>query len=97
MIVTESATTVDGKPYCVIKVDVDGAVRNLGQMSPDEMRRFAMHCFVTAEAAETDAMILKFMTEEVGIDLPEFGKMLGELREYRGMARIEAGDELDPS
>ena len=93
MIVTESSTTVDGKPFCIVRwEDLDGENIVQGQMSPDELREFGMRCMETAEAAETDAMMLRYFTQKIGIEIGQFGQVLIDLREFRGAARTSAGD-----
>lgn len=83
-IFTESGTTLEGKPFCVVRWDGEAQE---GQMSPDEMRQFGLHCLEAAEAAETDAMMLKYFTEKVGIDEQMFGQVLKDLRVFREEAR----------
>ena len=83
-ILTESGTTPEGKPFCVVKWEGDAPA---GQMSPDEMRQFGLHCIETAEAAETDAMMLLYFTEKVGIEVEMFGQVLSDMRVFRDEAR----------
>lgn len=94
MIITESGTSIEGKPFCILRwEDENGEEKGAAQMSPDELRAFASRCLETAEAAETDAMMLLYMTKKIGISKEQFGGMLATLREFRSKARAKAGDE----
>lgn len=54
-----------------------------GQLTPDELRTYAFSLLAAAEAAESDSMVLRFVTEKAAIPLDLLGGMLTELRRYR--------------
>lgn len=53
------------------------------QMSPENARDLALNLLRAAEAAYTDAFLVEFMKEAVGMNLPEVGSILKEFRSWR--------------
>jgi hypothetical protein len=54
-----------------------------GQMTPDEMRSFAHQMLLTAEAAESDAMVYRLMREKIQVDHNTALNLISDLRNYR--------------
>lgn len=52
-------------------------------MSPDEARNLAGNLNQGAEAAESDAFIIEFMLEKVGLRIEDAVKILRDFREFR--------------
>jgi hypothetical protein len=65
-------------------VQIRGAV---GQMTPDEARDLALNLLQAAEAAQTDALILRFVRDALDGDERAAAVLLGELRQMRGEAQ----------
>lgn len=80
-ILLENGTNIKGDPFVTISWG-----KLSGAMSPDETRTLAHHMLAAAEAAETDAHLFRFFVHRMELDLPTFGQMLMNFREYRGMA-----------
>ncbi len=53
------------------------------QMSPENARDLALNLLQAAEGAYTDAFLVEFLTEAVGMKLPETGSILREFRAWR--------------
>ena len=58
-----------------------------GKLTPKEARDFALTILEAADAAESDAFIVNFMTEQVKADAVAAVKILREFREFREAAR----------
>ena len=58
------------------------------QFTPAEVRQHALSLLEAAEAAEGDSMVLKLMTDRVGLDRPRALQIIGELRGLRDSAKI---------
>ncbi len=54
-----------------------------GMLTPEEARQFALSVLETAQAAEHDAFLVKFLTEKIGSDVPTAIAVLREFREMR--------------
>lgn len=52
-------------------------------LRPDEARDFALNILRALEAAESDAVMLKFMTEKLGLGMDIAGPAIRDLRGYR--------------
>lgn len=57
-----------------------------GRLSPDETRQHALRLLATAEAAEHDSALMRWMSE--CLDVEPF-ELLGDLRVHRGTRRPE--------
>lgn len=57
------------------------------QWSPDEARRVAALLLECADAAEGDAFIVEWFTEQVGLELPQVGALLRDFRASRERRR----------
>ena len=57
-----------------------------GQMTPDEARDLALNLLQAAEAADTDALIARWVKQYVGGDDRAVAVLLTELRKMRGAA-----------
>lgn len=55
----------------------------LCQMSPNEARDHAISILESAEAAETDAFLIQFVTKKIGIGATESVAMMAAFREFR--------------
>jgi hypothetical protein len=53
------------------------------QLYPAEVRTHALRLLECAEAAETDAIVLKLLTEKVGLDRERALYFISSLRNYR--------------
>lgn len=53
------------------------------QISPAEARRIATLLIEAAEAADQDAFMVTFATDQLGLDLPAAARLLGEFRAFR--------------
>jgi hypothetical protein len=79
----ESGVSEAGKPFCRIRAtSADGTVILLGQLSPDDMRRYGLSALEVAEAADQDAAVLAAVRK---LDLPDqmAAVVIRELRESR--------------
>jgi hypothetical protein len=66
------------------EVDADGAVVWQRQVSIDEARDFAHHILEAAEAAETDELLVTWLTDKVGAGpLERVAAMLVDFRKLR--------------
>lgn len=57
------------------------------QISPDEARELAGRLLECADAAEGDAFIVEWFTEQVGLELPQVGALLRDFRASRERRR----------
>lgn len=81
-----SATTGKGR------VDFYHDDRRFTQCSPEEARRWARNIFEVVEAADTDAFLLSYLSQEMGMPERDAGKMVGLFRQWRDRER-EANTE----
>ncbi len=70
------------KPFVQITIRQEGEIRNL-LLSPAEAREVAHHLFECAEAAEMDALVVKFLQNRVGLPLEQSAEVLMDLRRLR--------------
>lgn len=54
-----------------------------GQLTPAEAREHAMKVLAAADAAESDAFLVQFMAQKIGVDKPQQAMMLQEFRKFR--------------
>jgi hypothetical protein len=59
-----------------------------GKLTPDECREHARRLFETAEAAEHDSALCRFLREQLHLDGPATFAMLRDLRVHRGTRRL---------
>jgi hypothetical protein len=80
-ILTESGVNPEGVPFCAIRWNDEAAA----QMSPEEMRQFAVTLFAVAEAAEHDAAFVAWLRDPLGmgLDLEQAVRVLAQQRHYR--------------
>lgn len=79
------------KPFINITV---GAKDFHTQMSPVEAIELAHNLLAAAEAAITDAFMIRFLRERVGVDMPQVAGLLNEFREFR--EELDEKGELRP-
>ncbi len=65
-------------PYVQLKWGKEGC-----QMSPEEARAHAYAILDAANAAETDAIMVRFMSDRVGLEAEQYGQVLQDFRLYR--------------
>lgn len=53
------------------------------QISPKEARAIAYSILEAAEAAETDAFVVRFFRQRIGLEMPEIAKILRDFRAAR--------------
>ncbi len=68
----------DGRPYVTLEWGTQS-----GQLTPNEARMHAMSLMEATDAAESDALIVKFLREKVGASDSAVVGVLSEFREYR--------------
>lgn len=54
-----------------------------GQWSPGEARQHAMQVLEAAEAAEHDAVVVRWLRERVKVDIGSIAQMIKDLRAFR--------------
>jgi hypothetical protein len=59
----------------------------VGKLSPDECREHARRLFETAEAAEHDSALCRFLRDQMHLEDPAVFGMLRDLRVHRGTRR----------
>lgn len=64
--------------------------RAFAQLSVAEARAWAMNLLQAAEAAETDAVFMKFSRDDLGLDADQAGQFLIRLRNTRDLQ----GDQI---
>lgn len=86
-LMTHSGVAADGyRPF--VHVAHGTALR--GQMSPAETRQYALRLLAAADAAESDALIVRLLTQGIGIPLGVVAQLLLDLR---GMRHRDDGDD----
>jgi len=84
----ESIVAADnGKPFVQLSIDLSPA-----QLTPGKAREIALLLLESAAAAESDAALMAFARDFVGLDEMRSGQMLAQLREQREKARGSAVD-----
>ena len=63
------------------------STQDAAQMTPDEVRTFALSLLQSAEAAEQDAFLMDFATKKLGVDDAGGAQLVNEFREWRGQER----------
>lgn len=86
MIITESAVTVDGKPFVVVRWDSEEMA---GHLTVEEARKLGQRIHEAAMAAETDAMLMAWLQEALSQDSPTAAAALAHMREFRGLRNSE--------
>lgn len=71
-------SAADGKPYVQLKWG-----DQVGQLTPDEARQHALALLDAANAAETDAGLLRFIRQQGGTER-QAAALLAHFRTYRG-------------
>lgn len=74
------------EPFVQISIRLGDEVRIM-QMTPDNARQVARNLFESAEAAEMDAIVIKFMQERVHQTLEIAANILMDFREMRAALR----------
>lgn len=68
-----------GEPFVHIRLDG----RLIGQVDPETARRIGLDALAVAEAAESDALIVRLLTETVGLDEQAALSFLVAMRDAR--------------
>lgn len=84
--VTSGYGAASGRPY----VNVEA----VGQIRPTMARQLALWLLEVAVAAEDDAVVMRWMQEQLGLDRQAAGAALIDLRKHREAVRAQ--DEADP-
>ena len=79
-LITESAITKDGKPFIVIRWGQEN-----GQVDTATARAMGVHFLAAADAAESDAALVKVLRERGEPDNVVVG-MLSDMRVVRGLS-----------
>lgn len=79
--ITSGVSLFSGEPFCAIRW---GTLA--GQLTPAQVRTMALHWLEVAEAAESDALVMRELQEGAGLDLQTAGAFLLKLRERREKA-----------
>jgi hypothetical protein len=73
-----------GEPFIQLaKVYKSGKRELIAQLDPWQTRDCALNALSAAEAAQTDAFLLKHMQERIGLDLPGAAAFMAEFRDFR--------------
>jgi hypothetical protein len=75
----QSGVNAKGEPF----VQLIKGTEIFAQMDVNQAREHAQAVLESAEAAEQDAFIMKFMQEKVGLDRNRAGQVLIDFRRYR--------------
>jgi hypothetical protein len=79
-----SGVNQKGEPFIQLsKVYKSGKREIIAQLDPWQTRDCALNALSAAEAAQTDALILKFMRERVGLDPERLAMVLVDFRNFR--------------
>jgi hypothetical protein len=79
-----SGVNQKGEPFIQLsKVYKSGKREIIAQLDPWQTRDCALNALSAAEAAQTDALILKFMRERVGLDPERLQVMVGASANWR--------------
>ena len=76
---TTSGVNAQGNPF--VQLTKNGKIFH--QMTAAETREFAMHLFQVAEAAESDAIVVKWVGKILGLQSINIGAMLTDWRKTR--------------
>ena len=79
-----SAISEEGKVFVTVTATSEDGQCFIGQMPPSLMRRLGRECFVVAEEAEVDSVLLRLMREKFLLDDQEIFYFLQNLRTARG-------------
>lgn len=72
------------KPFCTVRLNDRAA----GQLAPHEVRAMALQWLEAAEAAESDALVVRELVDTVKLDLPTAGQFILALRNRREALRV---------
>jgi hypothetical protein len=73
-------------PFCTIEVDG----KHYGQLSPNQVRQFALGWLKAAEAAESDAIVLRALTKDMDLPMHMAGAFVVNLRQHRIDAQTDS-------
>jgi hypothetical protein len=76
---TQSGVNSKGEPF--VQLVLGGRI--IGQFASSEARQFGMNMIESAEASETDALLLRYLTKRLDLDLNRAGQALIDFRMYR--------------
>lgn len=91
--VESGVSAFDGKAFCRIEAKATNGDVMIGQLSPEEMRAMALAWIEASDASVYDAIMLDVLRNEVGLDDEAAGNFLVEMRNRRGAAGKEKGDD----
>jgi hypothetical protein len=87
----EARSIVSGRnlePYVeIVLMFDDGTEEKVTQWTPDDAYHHAMAVLGCVEAANTDAFLVAFVTEKVGLPLEQTGSILRDFRAWRERRR----------
>ena len=87
----EARSLVSGRnlePYVeIVLMYDDGTEEKVTQWTPAEAYNHAMAVLGCVEAANTDAFMVAFLTEKIGVPLEQIGGVLRDFREWRERRR----------
>lgn len=70
------------EPYVQITIKLRDEVR-ITQITPQNARELAMNLFECAEAADMDAMVIRFFQERLHFSLDKAARVILDLRDFR--------------
>lgn len=79
---TEGIVSIQGKPYVQLAIDISPT-----QLTPGKAREVALMLLEAADAAESDAVLMQFAREMIGLDDIRAAQLLDQLRKSREQAR----------
>lgn len=74
----EGGINVSGEAFCILRWGGEA-----GQLTPEETRQAGLALIATAENAERDASLFRWMDKDLGWGLNEIGGFLAQMREHR--------------
>jgi len=80
----ESGVNEQLEGFCSVRAIAEDGTVMYGQLDPATCRQQAQAFMEVAEGAVTDAMLVKLLTEDVGLDEATAGQVLVTLRGMRG-------------
>ena len=57
------------------------------QLDPEELRVLARDLMAAAEAADSDALVVRFLKERIGLELNNLGPVMVDMRRFRDQLR----------
>jgi hypothetical protein len=81
---TSGVSVFTGEPFVEVVATDESGNRMRGQLTPADVRAHAMAYLEAAEAAETDAFIVTWLKETVGLEEQQALRALAAFREMRG-------------